>query len=111
MSDDLAKRLRGQMCNRRDEQACGCSLCSVLNEAADLIAALTAENEHLRDYWYRQGKDDQHQVDAARIEALTAENERLREALAEVLNDNDALMDVTWIRRARAALAGDSHDQ
>jgi len=40
------------------------------------VAELEAKNERLRDYWYRQGKDDQHQVDADRIEALTAALEK-----------------------------------
>ena len=47
------------------------------------LIALYRQNAELRakEYWYRQGKDDQHQTATDRIEALTAENERLREAL------------------------------
>jgi outer membrane protein OmpA-like peptidoglycan-associated protein len=42
---------------------------------------MTDEQKAIRDYWYRQGKDDQYQVNADLIEALEAENARLREAL------------------------------
>ena len=56
-----------------------------IDAQADHITALTAErdaavaeNARLRDYWYRQGKDDQHQMDVERIEAQAAEIERLR---------------------------------
>lgn len=53
------------------------------------LAVLEAENERLRDYWYRQGKDDQHQVDADRIEALNTENERLRGVIRQAIVDGD----------------------
>ena len=36
--------------------------------------------------------------------AIEVKNERLREVLTEVLSDDEALMDITWVRRARAAL-------
>jgi hypothetical protein len=39
---------------------------------------MTDEQKAIRDYWYRQGKDDQHQVDADMIEAQAAEIARLR---------------------------------
>ena len=54
---------------------------ALCEQAADRIEAQAAEIERLRDYWYRQGKDDQHQVDAERIE-------HLREALAFYAREN-----------------------
>jgi hypothetical protein len=45
MSDDLIERLRGQMCNRRNEQDCGCAMCDVLFEAAAEIRTLRAERD------------------------------------------------------------------
>lgn len=45
---ELCERLAKQMCNRRGEDLCGCSLCAALTESAATIAALRAENERLQ---------------------------------------------------------------
>jgi hypothetical protein len=88
MTDDLVQRLKGhsEIMERDKGKVVRFIDVATCTEAVDRIEALTAENERLRDYWYRQGKDDQHQVDADRIEAQAAEIERLNksaECLAE----------------------------
>jgi hypothetical protein len=50
---------------------------------------MTDEQKAIRDYWYRQGKDDQHQMDVERIEAQAAEIERLRGVIRQAIVDGD----------------------
>jgi len=43
VSNDLIERLRNQMCNRRNEQDCGCPMCDMLSEATAELCTLRAE--------------------------------------------------------------------
>lgn len=63
----------------------------------DLFLALSNDS-------YKRGEKAGALSKAREADELRAAVERLRGVLAEVLSDDEALMDITWVRRARAAL-------
>ena len=117
MSDDIVKRLRVPY----DDYLRGPVVEPIKSEAADTIETLCAEVEKLREEikGFAQQlviRESVHEDN----EFLRAENARLREALkpfAELkpefddIDDDeyaDALVQMGWIRAARAALGGES---